>query len=152
MKTIEKYKDEISGRIFDTPEKALESEKKNGGIAKLFAFWEELPKDDLCRFANGGWCYQRSEADYNRLVDALTKAIIDYEPWIAEQYESEGGFNKSFIGPGWIIGRYLCDSKSELYNQYCDMSNICPKCFRQWGQQYYANKCTCSDKPKELSK
>ena len=45
MKTINKYVDEISGKEFAKIEDAIASEKKNGGIKKLFAFWKEVPED-----------------------------------------------------------------------------------------------------------
>lgn len=146
MKTINKYVDEISGREFKTREEAAKSEKKNGGIKKLFSFWKDHPEDKHCEFANGKWCYQRTDVDYLRLKDALVKAVIDYEPWIAEQYEEHGGLKREHIGAGYMIGRYLCDGGSELYKQYGIISNICPKCFREWGQQYYASHCECNAK------
>lgn len=150
MKTINKYVDEISGREFATAEEAIKSEKKNGGIKKLFSFWRELPEDEHCKFANGGWCYQRSEEDVTRFKAALLKAIKGYEPWITSQYESDGGLRMDHLGGGYIIGRYLQDGHSELYGKYCILSDICPKCFRQWGQPYHANNCTCQEKAKEL--
>lgn len=150
MKMINKYVDEISGKVFDTPEKAIESEKKNGGIKKLFAFWKEPPKDKTCKFANGSWCYQRSEGDLLKFKESLLKAITDYEPWIASQYESDGGLQLVHLGGGFIIGRYLNDGHSELYSQYCELSCICPKCFRQWGQPYYAIHCDCDATPNPL--
>ncbi len=152
MKTINKYVDEISGKEFAIKEDAIASEKKNGGIAKLFAFWKYHPKDENCEFANGGWCCQRTNQEYLKFVDALIKATIDYEPWIAEQYDSDGGLQRKHIGSGYLIGRYLCDGDSELYSKYNIMSNICPKCFREWGQPYYATNCTCDSKPRTLEK
>ncbi|MCK5016323.1 MAG: hypothetical protein KAS32_04550 [Candidatus Peribacteraceae bacterium] len=151
MKTIEKYVDEISGREFKTVEEAIKSEKKNGGIKKLFSFWVPAPKDEHCSFANGGWCYQRADHEVLKLTDALLKAIKDYEPWIAGQYESDGGIQRDHLGPGYIIGRYLQDGGSELYSKYCILSEICPKCFRQWGQLYHASHCTCDSEPKPLT-
>ncbi len=150
MKTINKYIDEISGREFATADEAIESEKKNGRIAKLFSFWTELPGDKDCCFANGEWCYQRTDYDYLRFVDALIKAVTDYEPWIAKQYKCEGGLQRVHMGGGYIIGRYLDDGHSELYSKYCTLSNICPKCFREWGQAYYANNCKCRETPRGL--
>lgn len=150
MKEITKYKDEISNRIFDTAEKAIASEKKNGGIKRLFAFWIEPPRDDTCQFANGGWCYQRTEEDVQKFKDALVKAIRTYEPWIASQYDEDGGFQEAHIGAGYLIGRYLSDGQKELYSQYCTLSCICSKCFREWGQQYHATHCRCSAVPNPL--
>jgi hypothetical protein len=151
MKESTKYVDEISGKEFATREAAIKSEKKNGGIKKLFAFWKPVPKDDKCQFVNGEWCYQRTEGDYLNFKDALIKAIKDYEPYIAGQYESDGGLQRDHLGTGYIIGRYLCDGGSELYSKYCTLSEICPKCFRQWGQPYYAINCDCNTEPKSLN-
>ncbi len=150
MKTIKKYIDEISGREFAKVEDAIKSEKKNGGIKKLFAFWRYPPKDKDCFFANGKWCYQRTDHEYLKFVDALIKAIKDYEPWIAGQYECDGGLQRVHMGGGYIIGRYLSDGDSELYHHYGIVSNICPKCYREWGQPYHANNCSCDKKPREI--
>ncbi len=151
MKVVNKYVDEISRREFAKREDAIKSEKKNGGIKRLFAFWQYPPKDKHCKFANGGWCYQRTDVDVLRFTDALVTAIKDYEPWIAEQYETNGGLQRKHVGTGYIIGRYLSDGNSELYSQYCTLACICPKCYREWGQQYYATHCTCDTNPRDLS-
>ena len=147
MKTLEIYVDEISNRRFDKIEDAIASEKKNGGIKRMFSFWKYAPKDKSCDFANGRWCYQRSEGEYLLFKDNLIDAIKQYEPWIAKQYKEVGGLSREHLGSGYIIGRYLSDGDSELYNQYLTLSNICPKCFREWGQPYYANHCNhdCKD-------
>ena len=150
MKTINKYVDEISGKEFAKIEDAIASEKKNGGIKKLFAFWKEVPEDKHCEFANGRWCYQRTGGEYLLFIEAFIKAVKDYEPWIAGQYKSEGGFKKEHVGSGYMIGRYLGDGNSELCRQYHIISNICPKCFRQWGQPYHAAHCNCCEIPKEF--
>ncbi|MBU2052549.1 hypothetical protein KKH13_05070 [Patescibacteria group bacterium] len=150
MKIIEKYVDEISGKEFSRESDAIKSEKKNGGIKKLFSFWKYPPKDGTCKFANGGWCYQRTDVEFIRLVDSLIKAVKDYEPWIAKQYEKNGGLQREHIGSGYMIGRYLDDGHSELYSWYGLISNICPKCFREWGQPYYANNCSHLEKPREV--
>ena len=151
MKIINKYIDEISGREFKTQDEAIKSEKKNGGIKRLFSFWK-YPKDDgTCRFANGEWCYRRTEGEYKMFQEALIKAINDYEPWIAKQYEKHGGLRKEYVKGGTMIGRYLDDGNSELYSYYHILSNICSVCFREWGQPYYANHCNHKESPREVS-
>lgn len=150
MKIIQKYIDEISGKEFATHEEAAKSEKKNGGIKKLFSFWEKVPKDNYCRFTNGGWCYQRTEKSYYKLVGKLVGGVRDYEPYIAKQYESEGGLQQHHMQGGFLIGRYLCDGNSELNQYYLILSNICCKCFREWGQPYYAMRCECTTRPKAI--
>ena len=150
MKVINKYMDEISKREFKTEKEAIASEIKNGGIEKLFSFWKKQPKDEGCSFANGSWAYQRKESDYVLLRESLLKAIKEYEPWITKQYDEHGGLRMEHISGGSFIGRYLSDGNSELYEWYCLLSNICSKCFRQHGQQYYANNCTHDKKCKSL--
>lgn len=151
MKTINKYVDEISGKEFAKIEDAIASEKKNGGIKKMFAFWPDVPKDKHCKFSNGHYCYQRKEGDFLNYIDALIKAIKEYEPYIASQYNEGKGPMREDMGAGFMIGRYLCDGQSELNAKYHVLSNICPKCFREWGQPYYATHCTCSEPPKPLT-
>jgi len=151
MKKINKYVDELSGREYSSKADVIKSENKNKGIKQLFAFWK-YPKDDgTCRFANGEWCYQRTEGEYHRFQEALIEAINTYEPWIAEQYKKHGGLKKEYVKGGTMIGRYLDDGDSELYHQYGTLSNICPVCFREWGQPYYANNCKHTVKSKELT-
>ena len=151
MKKIDKYIDEISRREFASKKEALESENKNKGIKKLFAFWKNPQKDRTCNFANGSWCYQRTKKDFEKFQDALIDAINRYEPWIAKQYIKHGGLKREYVGGGYMIGRYLGDGNSELYHQYCILSNICPKCFRQYGQSFYALNCLCNGSVKYYS-
>lgn len=150
MKTIEKYIDEISGREFEDIKDAIKSEKKNGGIKKMFSFWKYPPKDKGCEFENGGWCYQRSEGEYKLFVETLIKAICIYEPWIASRYKPHGGLRAEHMGAGFMIGRYLSDGDCELYGQYNTLSKICPVCFREWGQPYYAINCKHCVKPRKI--
>lgn len=145
MKTIHKFKDEVSGREFDTPLEALVSEKKSRDIKKAFVFYDSIEDVD-CVFANGGWCVQRTEEFYNRLVDTLIEMVLKYEPWIAEQmFIHASGMSRATISGRSIIGRYLYDGESDLYHWYCIQSNICPICFREYGQTYYASHCTHDD-------
>ncbi len=148
MREIIIYQDEISSRMFDKQEDAINSEKKNGGIKRMFDFWKYPPKDTGCSFANGEWCYQRTDYEYLKFMDALIEAVKQYEPWIYSQYKEHGGLKREHVGSGYMIGRYLDDGNSELYSQYSVLSNICPVCFREWGQPYYANHCTHDVKPR----
>ena len=142
MKKIEMYKDEVSGLVFSTKEQATDSEKRKGGILELFSFWNYHKDDGPCKFKNGGWCYQRTKEEYNKLIDTLIKAVKIYEPWVYKQYKKSGGLQKKHLGSGYMIGRYLDDGHSELYKYYGLLSNICSVCFREWGQPYYANHCS----------
>lgn len=146
MKVIDRFLDEISGREFKTREEAIKSEKKNGGIKKLFSFWK--PHGDFN--CDNSRCFQRTDTDYLRLQDALVKAVIDYEPWIAKHYEKDGGLQRKHMVGGYIIGRFLSDGGSELYEWYCYLSNTCPTCYREFNQPYGANHCSHTIPPKEL--
>jgi hypothetical protein len=147
MKTIKKFINEISGEEFSEKENAIKAEKKSKNIKNLFSFWHSSKDDNYCSFANGKWCYQRTKSEYNQLIETLVKALKKYEPWITKQYKEEGGLQSKHIGRGYMIGRYLCDGNSELYHWYCLISNICPKCFREWGQLYFSNTCTHNQMP-----
>ena len=152
MKEIKMYKDEISGLVFSTKKEAVASEKRKGGILKLFSFWKYPKKDGTCSFENGDWCYQRTKEEYSKLIKTLIKAVKLYEPWICKQYKKDGGLQEKHIGSGYMIGRYLCDGNSELYKYYGLISNICRTCFREWGQPYYANNCSHFAKAKKVTK
>ena len=142
MKTVERFVDEISGREFKTQAEAIKSEKKNGGIKKLFGFWKEA--DDFN--CDNDRCFQRTDVEYLRLQDALVKAVIEYEPWIEKHYEKEGGMSRRYMVGGYIIGRFLSDVDSDLYRWYCILSNICTTCYREFNQPYGANHCTHTNK------
>lgn len=134
MKVVEKFLDEISNRVFDTREEAIKSEIKHGGIKNLFSFWEE----HSIGFPGS---FQRTEIEFLLLKHAFVKAIIDYEPWIASHYEKDGGFRVEHVWAGAIVGRFLDDNHSPLYHWYGIISKICPVCFKEKDQQYYATHC-----------
>lgn len=150
MKTISKYVDEISGKEFPTETDALKSEKKNGGIKRIFSFWKPHPKEEGCDFTNGGWCYQRKESEFQNLVSAIILAVERYEPYIKKSYEKHGGLKREYVKGGTILGRYLSDGESEIYSWFLIMSEICPECFRQWGQPHYAINCKHKADPRSF--
>jgi len=151
MKEIKKYINEITGRMFNSIKEALKAEEKSREIKELFSFWENVPKDNDCEFANGLWCYQRTNEDYFRLKISLVKAIKKHEPWIAKQYDDPkiGGLNEAHAG-SYMIGRYLDDGDSELYYYHYLIDRICPICLREWGQPYYAMHCSHDKKSKQI--
>jgi hypothetical protein len=142
MKIITKFVDEISGDEFDNQDEAIKNEKMNKDILDSFSFFKEVPKEKNCDFENGDWCYQRTEEEFLRYKETLLRMIKKYHKWIDKQYNKDGGLQLKHIGASYMIGRYLNDNDSSLYHHYCIMSDICPFCFRQWGQQYYANNCS----------
>ena len=100
----------------------------------LTMFDGAFPKveDDSCRFVNGGWNVQRDQDWLERYTDRIVECIGDL-----------GHKIKSYA---WF--RTLDDGGHVFYGRACRILNICPKCYREWGQQYYANNCNCIDKPK----
>ena len=89
-------------------------------------------KDEHCNFANGGYSIQRSEKWLNQYKKVLKKIIkiTKYKPF----------------SYGWF--RTLDDGDSMFYSAALRVTNICPKCYREYGQPYYAINCTHKDKIK----
>ncbi len=98
------------------------------------AFLKRHPKvkDDNCRFANGGWSVQRSEKWLKKYKADILKIVGDMET--------------TPFGYGWF--RYLDNGGDMFYGIACRILNVCPTCFREWGQGYYANNCNHTDKLK----
>jgi hypothetical protein len=147
MKKIAQFVDEASGLIFKTAKAALKSENKHRSIKKIFSWIGNREKrtrrkgEDDCKFANGGWSIQWSEADYERLINCIWQAVHDHERWIYNQYK--GGLTLGQIRGQSALGHYLSDNDSSIYHWYTLQMEICPKCFRQYGQPYYAINCHC---------
>lgn len=118
--------------------------QKKKTIDEMFAFYKNA--DDSTDFANGGWCIQRDEKFYLKLIDAIIEAVKQYEPWILENKPYQGALSREQVmGYSWL-GRFLDDSGSGLYKWWGIQANICQTCFREWGQMYYANNCNHTDK------
>lgn len=83
--------------------------------------------DPDCKFANGEYFVQRDIVwlnSYKELIEKIAEKLkIGYEPW----------------SYGWF--RVLDDGRSFLYGPALRYLQVCPACFREWGQQYYANNC-----------
>ncbi len=128
--TVNKCKE--CGAIFEDAEKYQEHMADEG---RKIAFLFRYPKveDDNCKFANGGWSVQRSKEWHDSYRDDIVELvnISSYPP----------------LSYGWF--RTLDDGGSMFYGLACRITNICPKCFREWGQAYYANNCNHVDKEKE---
>jgi len=116
------------GRVFEDESQYNTHLAKEDSLAQL---QEEFPvvKDDGLRFVNGHGSVQRSrgycEGYKLAVIDFVTKnqEATDYEP----------------MSYGWF--RWLSDGQSMFYSAALRILNICPKCYKEWGQQYYANKC-----------
>jgi len=83
-----------------------------------------LVEDDTCKFANGGYSVQRTKKFYNGYKNTVIKMVNNR--YIPMSY-------------GWF--RCLDDGGSIYYSVACRISCICKNCYKEWGQQYYANKC-----------
>lgn len=143
MRTITKYVNEVTGEEFDSLGKAQKAEKKSKAINKMFDFVQVVKeKVDCCNFGNGEYCVQRSQVYYDRLRETIDKAVKVYEPEIHRDLKK----HKEYVFPFNSLGRYLGDYNSEIHTWYCIFQNICPKCYREWGQGYFALNCPCNGK------
>lgn len=142
VKAITKYVDSVSGMEFDTLKQAEKQEKRSNTIKKVFAFYK-APNDTGCRFGNGEFCIQRDKEFADRLRIALFGLIKKYYRWVVEGYVKDPkckGFRLEHVTSGYL-GRCLSDGDSDLYEWWGILSQICPECYREYGQQYYTNKC-----------
>jgi len=117
-----------------------------------FSFYDE-PNDDGCSFSNGNWCVKRNEKFHRKLVEKLIESIKKHESYIYKDYQKPGRkINYESIKGYSFIGRWLDDCNSSLYTWWSIQANFCLVCFREYGQQYYANHCQHDDSipPKEV--
>ena len=139
MKQITAFKCEDCHGVFET----LDSFEKHMDAcciqilkeADIKAFNEMFPevKCENCDFANGGWSKVRGDLwllDYKNEVQKLVKKYDknNYEPFTY----------------GWF--RCLDDNNSTFYRLAMRVCCICSKCYREWGQPYYADNCKCNDR------
>ena len=146
MREKQKFVNEFTQEEFDSKLACLKAERKSRGIFRLFSFWRKTNDDKNCNFSNGEYCYQRTKGEYNQFIDAFFLAMKKYEKWICSQYEEKGGLKREYISGQSFVGRYLNDGDSELYEHWCILGNICPVCFREYGQMYYVWHCEHNDK------
>ena len=150
MKTAIRYVDEVSGKEFKSLQEAQKSESRHSAIKNIFSFWKFVPKDKDCSFGNGNWCHQRTETEYFRLIDGIIEAVNKHEKWIAKDYAKHGGLKREYVMGGTFLGRYLNDSHSPIDRWFAIQMCICPKCYREWGQPYFAINCKHDIQPKAL--
>lgn len=151
MKTEAVYIDEISKKRFSSEAKALKSEYSSKAIKEMFSWIVDaekatrLPseKGDSCKFANGGWSVQRDAIFRQKLILCILQAVKKHEPWIAKQFEKDGGLKPEYISGFSGLSRYLGDGESFLCYWDSLLACICKKCYRQYGQPYYAINCHC---------
>lgn len=151
MKTKTVYVDEVTGNSFDSQPEAEKSENRAKDLAAMFKFMELPPKearDKGCTFSNGGYCLQHDKAFYEKIRTTIIAALRKYEPGLVKEFAKHGGI-ENCIFPWGLLGRYLDDMNSPVRPYLNRMGNICPECYREWGQGYYRLHCTHTDKPAE---
>ena len=90
---------------------------------------KKFPKEtnDPSRFAYGEVFVQRDKKwldSYKALIEKIAKSLkIKYNPW----------------SYAWF--RCLDDGGSFLYPYAVRVLNVCPVCYKEWGQGYYAKEC-----------
>jgi len=141
VKEVGKYKCEISGREFDDEEKAKEWEDMNRDIQDRFSFYESPSNPDNCQFENGHYCAQRDKEFLNRILDGIIAMTNKHYKWITKETNFGKLTRERVQGQSWL-GRYLDDSGYPLYRWWGIQAQICPVCFREYGQPYYAINCT----------
>ena len=128
--TIEKC--EQCGKLFEDSDKYNAHIKTHNLITVINGAFPKV-KDKGCCFANGDWNVQRTEEWLHNYKQAIIEAvdIKDFPPF----------------SYGWY--RCLDDGGSMYYGPACRMMNVCPICFLEWGQPYYANNCNHVQKAKQ---
>lgn len=149
MKAVKRYINEYTQSEFNSKEACRRAELKSKTVAKLFKFWKKAKEDKNCKFANGYWCYQRTKKEFDKLIKTIILAVKQLEPWIYSQYKE--GLKREYVIGHSFLGRYLDDGGSELYYWWGVQGNICSKCFREYGQMFYANNCKCNGTVKYYS-
>ena len=128
--TIDKC--EQCGRLFEDEIKYKDHLQVHHNLLAIEKVFPSV-KDNLCKFANGGWSVQRSKewldkykAEIIKLIPTCDDTLFSYSWW-----------------------RYLSDSHNPYYTIAWRILKVCPKCYREWGQPFYAINCTHTDKVKE---
>ena len=120
---------EYCGMLFEDVSKyqahIADEERKQAFLAKYPAV-----EDSGCDFSNGGWNVQRSKEWLESYKKDIAKLVN------STSYEA--------FSYGWF--RVLDDGGSMFYGLACRVLDVCPDCFREWGQGYYASHCDHRDK------
>jgi hypothetical protein len=122
---------EYCGRLFEEEEEFALHIHQHIALQELN---RKFPKvdDTGCKFVNGDFSVQRSE----KWLDSYKKeivALVSMFKQIPSEYKP--------TTYGWF--RALGDSNSMFYDPACRVLNVCPKCFKEWGQLYFAKNCKC---------
>lgn len=156
MKTIEVFINEVTKLRFDSSSDAERSEKFSKDIANTFLFWvpfEQCPRNSIMHQGIKAFFIARDESEYNKFVHAFVYVISKYKAEFdidikvfAEKLESFSTLREmhSFITNS-CFGRLLNESHDSfgLKHWWTVLCRICPCCYREWDQMYYAIHCCC---------
>ena len=142
VQKIDKYKDIVSGRIFDNEYDAIESKLKSADIEHTFeSFYGTMHFNDT-NFVNGDYCIQRNELFYIHLLKTIVSMVHRHEPHMVEWYSNKDAqFTIESVSGQTYFGRMLSESDSQLNKWVNVQMCICPVCSREYGQPYYALNC-----------
>jgi len=103
---------------------------------RIVAFRRKYPrvKDKDCDFANGAGWIQRDKAWYDQFCQDLENLIRQNHPKIFHEI-------KGITVNDGRMGRVLSDADYDEYEFWGRLLAICDKCYREWGQPYYAIHC-----------
>lgn len=146
MKSKTVYIDEIGDGEYATEKAAIKAENRHRDIKDMFKFWKDehnSKKNNNCSFSNGEYWIEHDKEFYDKVIDILDKAIRKYHKELVKEYNEDkknGSWDKKHIRDGYVI-RWMRDTDIGLYKYYCWVLNICPVCFKEWGQMFFANHC-----------
>ena len=140
VEIIQQYKDGVSGRIFENEYDSIKSELKSTDIENAFDFVQVIPGFNTTDFVNGQFCIQHDATFYHRLLDMIISMALKYHPSL-----NSAQLTREYIKGHSYFGRYLSESESQLYKWFSVQMCICPVCYREYGQPYYALNCEHND-------
>jgi len=133
IKSIVEFECSICKRKYPTMTEATLCLDRCKRINEFRRKYPRIPDPHL-HFANGGGWIQRTKEWQDEYVEQLDNLIKANHPEIYHQFV---GIN-SYDGR---MGRILSDSNFDECEQWNRLICICDKCYREWGQPYYAIHC-----------
>lgn len=138
MKTINVFVADDGSRFGDEA-RCVAYESQCAECAAIMARLKPLPKDDGCRFANGGGYIQHDAATLKSVRDYLSLLFErTYGPmptpennWYAQTREKDADSS-------WV-GRLIGDSGHRAFHDAWYRIQCCDGQAREWGQPYYAS-------------
>ena len=140
VEAIKQYKDSVSGRIYDNEYDAIKSELKSTDIENAFDFVQAIPCFNTTDFVNGQFCIQHDATFYHRLLDTIISMSLKYHPSL-----NSAQLTREYIKGQSYLGRFLSESNSQISKWFDVQMSICPVCYREYGQLYYALNCEHND-------